>query len=34
LVEGNKRASIESIESTDEFMSVKVNAIQEESETE
>ena len=34
LVEGNKRASIESIESTDEFMSVKVNVIQEEPETE
>lgn len=34
LVEGNKRASIDSLESSDEFMSVQVTAIEEESETE
>jgi ATP-dependent Lon protease len=33
LVEGNKRASIESIESTDEFMFVKVNTLEEETDT-
>ena len=34
LVEGNKRASIESLESSDEYMSVKVSPIEEEPETE
>ena len=29
LVEGNKRASIESLDSTDEFLSVKVSVIEE-----
>ena len=34
LVEGNKRASIESLESSDEYMSVKVSPIEEEPDTE
>ncbi len=33
LVEGNKRASIESLESTDEFLSVKVSVLEEEDES-
>merc|ERR1712224_266518 len=33
LVEGNKRASIESLENTEDFMSVKVNTLDDESET-
>ena len=32
LVEGNKRASIESLDSTDEFLSVKVSVLEEEDE--
>jgi len=33
LVEGNKRASIESLDSTDEFLSVKVSVLEEEDES-
>jgi ATP-dependent Lon protease len=34
LVEGNKRASIESLESSDDFMSVKVSSVEEEKDSE
>ena len=34
LVEGNKRASIESLESSDDFMSVKVSSVEEERDSE
>ena len=34
LVEGNKRATIESLEASDEFMSVKVSTLEEESDSE
>ena len=33
LVEGNKRASIESLDSTDEYLSVKVSVLEEEDES-
>ena len=34
LVEGNKRATIEALEASDEFMSVKVSTLEEETDTE